>query len=334
MNKNIWVFMETFTNKSKTVSLELLGKGRELADSRQEKLVAVVIGQEVESAANEAILYGADQVLTVSGADYENYSTDGYTYAMEQLVKSYNPLVVLIGATPNGRDLGGRLSTRLNVGLVAEAIDCYFAADSDEVQWIRPAFSGKLFSKIINKSRPQLATIGSNIFRGNQPDKSRTGDVIAEKIVTPATLIRTVLLNFTSVFAGADKVLTLDNAEIVVSAGRGIGDAEKLALIKDFADSIGAAMGVSKPLVDAGWVPSELQVGVTGKKVAAKLYIACGISGALQHTLGMKDSELIIAINNNPEAPIFKIAHYGIVGDLFKVIPVLKEEFAKLPRIV
>ncbi len=334
MNKDIWVLVETFENKPKIVSFELLGKGREMADSRQEKLVAVVIGEDVEQIAKEAIFYGADKVLMVSGSVYENYSTDGYTYVMERLIKKYNPLVVLLGATPNGRDLGGRLSARLSIGLVADSIDCYFGEGSDEVQWIRPTYNGKLFSKIINKSRPQLATIDSNIFRGHQPDMNRTGDVIVESIVAPSNLIRTSLVNFTPLSAGNDETLDLDNAQIIVSAGRGIGSAENLALIRDFADSIGAAMGVSKPLVDAEWVSNQLQVGVTGKKVAPKIYIACGISGAMQHVFGMKDSELIIAINNDPNAPIFKIAHYGIVGDLFKVIPILKKEFAKITKVV
>lgn len=334
MSQNIWAFIETFANQPKVVSLELLGKGRELADFRKEKLVAVVIGREVEDVAKKAVAYGADQVLTVAGTEYECYSTDGYTYAMEKLIKKYSPLVVLFGATPNGRALGGRLSTRLDVGLVAGSTDCFFSGDSDVVQWVRPTYNGKLFSKIINKRTPQLATISSNIFRGNQPDQSRSGEIIAEEIALPADLIRTSLIHFTPIAAGTDETLTLTNAPIVVSAGRGIGNAENLAFIKDFADSIGAALGVSKPLVDAGWAPSELQVGVTGKKVMSKIYIACGISGAIQHTLGIKDSELIIAINNDPEAPIFKVAHYGIVGDLFKVIPVLKKEFAKINKVV
>lgn len=334
--KNIWVLVEQYEGRPKNVSIELLGKGRELADGRGEKLVAVVIGKDNSESIKEVTAFGADVVIDVEGDEYENYSTDGFTNVMDQLIQKYKPLVVLIGATENGRDLGGRLSARIRGGLVADCIDCYFKDGGDLVYWVRPTFDGKLLSDITIQTLPQIGTVGDKIFRGNQRDDSRVSEVIKESISTPD--IRTQLLKF--IKKGEEPVeeelggpLTVDTAEIVVGGGRGITSQEDFQVVIDFAEKIGAAYAASKPLCDVGWVDHDRQIGATGKKIKPKIYFAVGISGAIQHLMGMRDSDLIIAINNDPEAPIFKNAHYGIVGDLYKVLPELGDALADLKKL-
>ncbi len=332
--KNIWVVVEKYQGRPKNNAIELLGKGRELADARGEQLVAVVIGSDNEETVKEVTAYGADVVIDVDRPEYKDYSTDGYTHVVATLIEKYNPLVVLIGATYHGRDLGGRLSARLRGGLVADCTDCFFKEGEDTLYWVRPTFDGKLFSNITISTRPQIGTVGDKIFRGNERNDDRTAEVIREDIETKD--IRTVLLEFLSdaeASSEEDEPSPLERASIVVGGGRGVGTKEGYKVIEEFAAKIGGACAATKPLCDAGWVPYELQVGATGKKIKPKIYFAVGISGAIQHLFGMRDSDLIIAVNNDPEAPIFKAAHYGIVGDLFKVLPSLGDELAALKKL-
>lgn len=332
-HKNIWVVIEKHEGRALNVCLELLGKGRILADERNEKLVALLMGYENKDLTDTLISYGADEVINVDAKEFEHYRSDSFTAGLDQLIDKYKPFAIMIGATSNGKDLGGRISARRKLGLVAGCTDVYFNEDKTELLWERATFDGKLFSTIITATLPKIGTVGNKTFRGNTPDPSRTGEVINETADVKEEDIRTKILEIIKEVKVTGEGPSLNDASIVVCAGKGIGKKENLSVIEDFAKSLNAAMGCTKPLVDVGWLPYDYQVGSTGKKVTPKIYFALGISGQLQHIAGMEDSDLIIAVNTDPEAPIFKVAHYGIIGDLFKVIPVLKEEFLKLKEV-
>jgi electron transfer flavoprotein alpha subunit len=328
-NKNLWVFIEVLGGSAKSVGLELLGPGRKMTDTMGEKLVAVVIGTGADAAVKSAISYGADQVIFVEGPDYNEYSTEAYTYAMEQLVKKYKPATILVGATSKGRDMGPRLSARLKTGLTADCTGLDITAETGVVTWTRPAFGGNLMAQIeCPETRPQIGTVRPGVFKRGEPDMERTAEIIKEDIPVPAGCVRTKLLE--KIMEAAEGAVKLEEAEIIVSGGRGLGKPENFALVKALADVLGGVVGSSRAAVDAGWISHAHQVGQTGKTVGPKLYIACGISGAIQHLAGMSGSDVIIAINRDPDAPIFDVANYGIVGDLKEVLPALTEAVKKL----
>ena len=321
--KNLWVYIETEENIAKPVGYELLAPARELADKMEQKLVAVVIGGSVETIANEAIAYGADEVLLVEGEEYYNYSTDAYGYALETLVHKYKPSTILLGATHNGRDLGPRVACNLNTGLSADCTIMDYDKENSNVIWTRPTYGGDLMAAILcSGHRPQMGTVRQGIFKKAKKNRDRTGVIIREDIHIAKEDIRLKLIE--RVKEVAERV-ELEEAEIIVAAGRGIGSPEGYKIIEDFAKELNGVPAASRAIVDAGWVPYAYQVGQTGKIVSPKLYIACGISGAMQHTMGMSGSDCIVAINKDPDAPIFDVADYGIVGDLFEVIPELIE---------
>lgn len=321
--KNLWVYIETEENIAKPVGYELLAPARELADKMEQKLVAVVIGGSVETIANEAIAYGADEVLLVEGEEYYNYSTDAYGYALETLVHKYKPSIILLGATHNGRDLGPRVACNLNTGLSADCTIMDYDKENSNVIWTRPTYGGDLMAAILcSGHRPQMGTVRQGIFKKAKKNRDRTGVIIREDIHIAKEDIRLKLIE--RVKEVAERV-ELEEAEIIVAAGRGIGSPEGYKIIEDFAKELNGVPAASRAIVDAGWVPYAYQVGQTGKIVSPKLYIACGISGAMQHTMGMSGSDCIVAINKDPDAPIFDVADYGIVGDLFEVIPALTE---------
>lgn len=325
--KNLWVFIETEEGKAKSVGFELLTPGRELADKQNEKLVAVVIGQNVEGVAKEAIAYGADEVLLVEGEEYYNYNTDTFAYALEELVKKYKPSTVLIGATNNGRDIGPRVACRLKTGLTADCTNLGIDEESGNMAWTRPAFGGNLMATILcPNSRPQMGTVRPGVFKKSAKDEAKTGEIIREDIHLEADKVKTKLLER---IKEVSESVNLEEAEIIVSGGRGVGSAENFSYIRDLAEVLGGTVGASRAAVDAGWIPHAHQVGQTGKTVAPKIYIACGISGAIQHLAGMSGSDTIIAINKDEDASIFEVADYGIVGDLFEVIPAFIEEIKK-----
>jgi electron transfer flavoprotein alpha subunit len=327
--KNLWVFIEVLNGEPKSVGLELLGPGRKLTDAVGEKLVAVVVGDKADKAVQAAVSYGADQVIVVEGADYANYSTEAYTYALEQLVLKYKPSTVLIGATSKGRDMGPRLASRLKTGLTADCTGLDINAETGVVAWTRPAFGGNLMATIeCPESRPQIGTVRPGVFKRGTPDTARTAEIIKEDLPLPAGTVRTTLVE--KIAEAAEGAVKLEEAEIIVSGGRGLGKPENFSLVKDLADALGGVVGASRAAVDAGWISHAHQVGQTGKTVGPKLYVACGISGAIQHLAGMSGSDCIIAINRDPDAPIFDVADYGIVGDIKEVLPALTAEIKKL----
>lgn len=320
--RNVWVFIEVVRGKIKGVSLELLGQGRKMADDLGEKLVAIIPGNEIEDFAKMAIHYGADEAIVVDQKELKDYSTDGYTKAMCTLIKKYNPAVLLIGATNNGRDLGPRVSSRMQTGLTADCTELGVDSETRLVKWTRPAFGGNLMATILCPDhRPQIGTVRPGVFKKPEEDTGRKGEIIHETVEFGPDEIRTRIVEVITEAGGAD--VNLEEAEIIVSGGRGVGGPEGFEVLKELADEIGAQIGASRATVDSGWISSLHQVGQTGKSVGPKIYIACGISGAIQHVAGMSSSDVIIAINKDPDAPIFNIADYGIVGDLFEIIPEL-----------
>ena len=325
-NKNIWVYIETEEGKPKAVGFELLSPGRDIADKRGCSLVAVVIGNGVEETAKQAIAYGADQVLLLDAPEYNIYNTDVFGEAMVGLIEKYQPEGILIGATNNGRDLGPCVSCRIKTGLTADCTAIDLDAESGNIAWTRPAFGGNLMATILcPNTRPQMGTVRPGVFKKPAADENRTGEIIREQMKIPENRVELIK----RVREVAESV-NLDEAEIIVSGGNGVGSAENFSYIKALADTLGGAVGASRAAVDNGWISHAHQVGQTGKTVAPKLYIACGISGAIQHVAGMSGSDTIIAVNKDPDAPIFSVADYGIVGDLFEVLPVLTAEFKKI----
>jgi len=322
--KDLWVFIETNSDGTpKNVGLELLNPGRRLADEQGGKLVAVVIAQDASIAAKAAGDYGADCALTIEGPEYKHYSTDAYTAAFTYLIKKYDPLTLMIGATGNGRDLAPRISCRVETGLTADCTELSIDEQTGCIAWTRPAFGGNIMATIFcEQHRPQMGSVRPGVFK-RPPLLPREVEIIKENFAFDPKDIRTRVVE---VLAEVEEKVDLEGAEIIVSGGRGLGDAAGFNLIRSFAKSIGAVVGSSRAAVESGWIAHAHQVGQTGKAVSPRIYIACGISGATQHVAGMSSSETVIAINNDPDAMIFSIADYGIVGDLYKVIPILQEE--------
>ncbi len=328
--KDLWVFVETRENgTAKNVGLELLNPGRRLAEKQGGALVAVVIGHNTDAAVEACARHDADKILVVDGPEYESYTTDAYANAMYHLVTKYGPTTLVIGATPNGRDFGPRVSCRLRTGLTADCTALDVDEESGNIAWTRPAFGGNLMATILcAEARPQIGTVRPGVFK-KAPETEPHAEIIREDYHVPEEDIRTRLLR--EIHDAAEEIVDLEGADIIVSGGRGVGGPEGFAThIKPLADALGATVGASRAAVDSGWISHAHQVGQTGKTVAPQLYIACGISGAIQHQAGMSGSDCIVAINKDPDAPIFEIAHYGIVGNLFEVLPLLTAEVLKL----
>ena len=326
--KDLWVFVETNEDgTAKNVGIELLTPGKMMAGKQGGALVAVVIGSGVDEAVKAASEHGADKVIVVDGPEYAHYTTDAYAIALCTLVEKYGPTSMLIGATNNGRDLGPRVSCRLKTGLTADCTGLDIDEESGNVAWTRPAFGGNLMATILCPDhRPQIGTVRPGVFKKSDA-VAAAAEIIKEDIHVDAKDIRTQVLELIKEAEGEN--VDLEGAEIIVSGGRGVGGPEGFEPIKALADVLGATVGASRAAVDAGWIAHAHQVGQTGKTVGPKLYIACGISGAIQHLAGMSGSDCIVAINKDPEAPIFDVADYGVVGNLFEVLPVLTEEIKK-----
>ena len=311
------------TLQIKNVALELIAKGRELADKLGETIAVILLGKNVDHLVDELFHHGADKVFLCQHDLLENYSTDGYTTVISSIIAVEKPSIVLYGATPNGRDLAPRIAARLALGLTADCTGLDINSVNQLVQ-TRPAFGGNIMASIISPyTRPQMSTVRPNVFAKLQPDTTRTGIVEEVEVTLKPISIRTKIVEE---IVSQDESTNIEDAKILVSAGRGIGSKESLSLISDMAEELDATVSGSRALVDLGWIPHPQQVGQSGKTVAPTLYFALGISGAIQHLVGMSSSDTIVSINNDPDAPIFKVTDFGIVGDIFEIIP----EFIKL----
>ncbi|MEN6641103.1 MAG: FAD-binding protein [Armatimonadia bacterium] len=318
----VWVLAETHDGKLADVTLELLSEGRKLADELVTEVSLVLAGQNVEGLAQIAAQYGADKVYLVEHETLAQYRTDPFTSVICGLINKHKPEIVLIGATTMGRDLASRIAARIGAGLTADCTGLAIDPETRLLQQTRPAFGGNVMATIqCRNARPQMSTVRPRVMKKAQPDASRTAEIIRETVNLNEKSIATKIIEIIKE-EGTDAI-DVQDAEIIVSGGRGLRKAENFALIRELAEVIGAAVGASRATVDAGWIPAYHQVGQTGKTVQPKLYIACGISGAVQHLAGMGSSDCIVAINSDPDAPIFGVAHYGIVGDLFEVVPAL-----------
>lgn len=326
--KDLWVFVETNEDgTAKNVGIELLTPGKMMAGKQGGNLVAVVIGCGVDEAVKAANEHGADKIIVVDGPEYKHYTTDAYAIALCTLVEKYGPTSMLIGATNNGRDLGPRVSCRLKTGLTADCTALDIDDETGNVAWTRPAFGGNLMATILCPNhRPQIGTVRPGVFKKGDAVEGKA-EIIKEDLHVAEDQIRTQVIELIKEMGGEN--VDLEGAEIIVSGGRGVGGSEGFNTIKELADVLGATVGASRAAVDAGWIAHAHQVGQTGKTVGPKLYIACGISGAIQHLAGMSGSDCIVAINKDPDAPIFDVADYGVVGNLFEVLPVLVDEIKK-----
>lgn len=327
---DLWVIVETNEDGSaKNVGLELLTPGRMMAQKQGGKLVALVIGYNVDAAVKAVQEHGADQIIVVDDEVYKKYTTDAYTIAVCELMKKYAPLSAMLGATNNGRDLGPRINARLDTGLVADctALDVDTLEDgSTIVAWTRPAFGGNLMATIkCPDHTPQMGTVRPGVFKRELVGGN--AEIIREEVKVSPDQIRTQVLEILADMS--DNKVDLEGAEIIVSGGRGVGGSDGFNIIRELAKELKAEVGASRAAVDSGWIPYAHQVGQTGKTVSPKLYIACGISGAIQHLAGISGADCVVAINKDPEAPIFNRADYGVVGNLFDVLPVLIEEIKK-----
>ncbi len=322
--RGVWVFAEQKYGNSASVSFELLGEGRKLADVLNTELCAVLIGSSLEQAVKELVRYGADKVYKIDNESLEDYNDESYTDIFVQLVNKYKPEIVLMGATTYGRSLAPRVASRLNTGLTADCTGLKIDPEEKILLQTRPAFGGNLMATIICPDhRPQMSTVRPKVMKALEPDDSRTAEIVAPGVSIPADLS----VKVKNVVSNLCEMVSLTEADVIVSGGRGIGDPKNFALIEELAKVLNGAVGASRATVDAGWIEYSHQVGQTGKTVGPKVYIACGISGAIQHLAGMSSSDTIIAINKNAEAPIFKVATYGIVGDVLEVLPKLIKEF-------
>lgn len=323
--RGVWVFLEQRDGDIAPVSLELLGAGRQLADKRGAELSGVLIGDGVTALARIACEFGADNVYVYDDPIYRQYRTESYMQAMLACIRRHKPEILLYGATPNGKDLASAVATDLPTGLTADTTQLDVEADTGLLLASRPAFGGNIMATILcKKYRPQMATVRPKVMRALPRETGRTGKVIAESIPLREADLRTQVLE---VVRATARRVRIDEADVVVAGGKGLGSPDGFALIHRLAKTIGAAVGASRDVVEAGWIGHEHQVGQTGVTVTPKIYFAIGISGAIQHLVGMQNSALIIAINKDPGAPIFQSCHYGIVGDALEIVPLLIEAF-------
>lgn len=326
--QGVWVFCEQRKGEIQSVVYELLGEGRKLADELRTELSAVLLGNEVKDEVNELFFRGADKVYLVDSPELGDYQDDPYTEVLSDLIRELKPAIVLTGATSIGRSLIPRVAVKLKTGLTADCTGLDIDKDKGLLVQTRPAFGGNIMATIVCPNhRPQMATVRHKVMKEAEVDRSRKGDLIEVKPKRSYLVSRTKLFD---VVEELEETVNLAEADIIVSGGRGLGGAENFKLIQELALALGGAVGASRAAVDSGWIPYSHQVGQTGRTVSPKLYIACGISGAIQHLIGMQSSKIIVAINKDPEAPIFKVATYGVVGDLFEVVPELTKKFKEV----
>ena len=327
-HRGVWVFIEQNEAGIEGVSLELLGAGRTLADKLDVPLAGILLGDGIRSMAQKVIAYGADLVYVIDNPVLKDYRTESYMRGVILLAEKYKPEIFLYGATANGKDLASAVATDLSTGLTADTTMLDVDVEKRLLEASRPAFGGNIMATILcKKHRPQMATVRPKVMKALEPDAARQGKIIEEQITLSEADMRTKVLE---VVKDVTKTASLADAHVIVAGGKGLGDIRNFELIHELANTIGASVGGSRDVVEAGWLPHEQQVGQTGETVTPKIYFAIGISGAIQHLVGMKNSEIIIAINKDPNAAIFDVATYGIVGDALEILPILIEQFKQL----
>ncbi len=323
--RGVWIFAEQKKGVVQSVVYELLGKGRELADSLGTDVSCVLLGDKIEDKAQELICRGADKVYVVDSPELSNFIDEAYTKVLVTLIRKHRPEIVLCGATSIGRSLISRVAIKIHAGLTADCTGLEICPDEKILLQTRPAFGGNIMATIISKNhRPQMATVRHKVFKEAEEDSTRKGEVIRETVDSSCFFSRTKLLD---IVEEVTNTVNLTEADIIVSGGRGMRGPENFSLLEDLAKVLDGAVGASRAAVDSDWIPYSHQVGQTGKTVCPKIYIACGISGQIQHLVGMQSADTIIAINKDPHAPIFSVANYGIVGDLFQIVPMLTKKF-------
>ena len=322
--KNVWVFVEQREGKIMPVSIELLGEGRKLADEIGCKLCGILLGEGIASLADDVQSYGADIVYLADAPELKDYTTDAYTNVIFKAINDYKPEIVLLGATHIGRDLGPCIAVKCQTGLTADCTKLEIDEETKMIKMTRPAFGGNLMATIkCPNHRPQMATVRPGVMDKAIADTSKKGETVKLDVKFADGEIRTKVIE---IVKSMKEMVSLTDADVIVSGGMGLGNADGFKLLQQLADKLGGVVGSSRAAVDAGWIDHSRQVGQTGTTVKPKIYFACGISGAIQHIAGMQSSDIIVAINTNENAPIFEIADYGIVGDLYKVIPAIMEQ--------
>lgn len=339
--KGVYVFAQQVDNELSSIAFELLGKAKELAADLNTDVTAVLIGSGVKGLSDQLAEYGADKVIVVDDPELKEYRTEPYAHALSSVINEYKPEIVLVGATAIGRDLGPRVSARVATGLTA---DCTVLEIGDfpinavpgqeqkhnQLLMTRPAFGGNTIATIAcPDNRPQMATVRPGVMQKIEPIAGAKAEVIE---YNPGFTPNNKYVEIVDIVKEISDTVDIMDAKILVSGGRGVGSAENFKMLQDLADVIGGTVSCSRAVVDNGWMPKELQVGQTGKTVRPNVYFAIGISGAIQHTAGMEESDIIVAINKDETAPIFDVADYGIVGDLNKIVPKLTEELKKVVK--
>jgi electron transfer flavoprotein alpha subunit len=330
--KNIWVFAEQRQGEISPVVIELLGEGKKLANEIGTELCAVLLGKDINGLAKELISYGAQKVYVADSPLLENYTTDAYTKVICDAVNEFKPEIMLLGATHIGRDLAPRMSSRLDTGLTADCTKLEIDPEDKKIMQTRPAFGGNIMATIIcPNNRPQMSTVRPGVMDKAIKDESKIGEIINLDFMLSESDIRTKVIK--TVKTKKDLVSLVD-ANVIVSGGLGLGNADGFEMLKKLADKFGGVVGASRAAVDAGWIDHSHQVGQTGTTVKPTVYIACGISGAIQHLVGMQDADVVIAINKNPSALIFGVADYGIVGDVYDIVPMLTEQLDNVDELI
>ncbi len=327
----VWVFAEQHAGKLRPSGPELLGKGRELADEVGEDLCAVLMGKDVEALTGELSAYGADKIYMVEGEEYENYSTEAYTTAMVTLISKYKPSMVLYGATHLGRDLAPSVAGHLGLGLTADCTGLSITEVEGRKVLLqtRPAFGGNVMADIVcPNTRPQMATVRPHVMQPLEPDENKNTDIIQNTIRVSSDAIKTEIIEVLEPEDTGE--ISVEESDIVITGGRGVGnDVESFDILGKLALAMKGTVGCSRPIVESDIMPKSKQVGQSGKTISPDLYIVCGVSGAVQHRVGIRGSKYIIAINKDPKAPIFEMADFGIVGDLKKIVPLLTDKVAE-----
>jgi electron transfer flavoprotein alpha subunit len=325
MAQGVWTIAEQRDGQIRKVTYEMVSEGRRLADALGQELTVILLGSNIKDKAAELGHYGADKVMVADDAKLEPYTTDAYVSVLSELAKTNEPALLLIGASAQGKDLSARLAASLGVGMAQDCTN--FSVEDGNLVATRPIYAGKAYAKVtFENSWPQMATARPNVMSISEPDTSKSAEIVDASVSLDDNALKTKVADTVKDESGK---VDLTEADKIVSGGRGMKGPENYKILEDLADLIGATVGASRSAVDAGWRPHSDQVGQTGKVVSPNLYIACGISGAIQHLAGMSTSKVIAAINKDPDAPIFQKADYGVVADLFDVVPALTEAVKK-----